>query len=102
MASNDNLPSGVQLMKHIITPVAMAGDYRTGSLERLSKEDIVRILGFEPNVDDDTDKVKFSWGFYVNGQRYGIWDYKGGWRYKEWSTFGYPPILKSIFGDYYS
>lgn len=95
---DDTTPSSVMLMHDIIRPNPRAGKSKTGSLSsRLSYEDIVRILGFKPNVNDDVDKVKHSWGFSVGKERFGIWDYKR----TRWSTWGNPVILKSIFGDYY-
>lgn len=79
-----------------IAPVDRAGDSRTGSLSsELSVEDINTILGFPPNVQDDPDKVKYSWGFTIDGVRCGIWDYRGG----RWSTFGPREAFVKVFGE---
>ena len=84
-----------------IEPVNQAGDSRTGGLEDLSYADICRILGFMPNVQDDPDKVRYSWGFTVDGVRCGVWDYKGSHRHNQWSTFGSSETLREVFGTHY-
>jgi len=85
-----------------IEPVDQLGDSRTGSLEDLSYADICRILGFKPNLRDDPDKVRYSWGFTVDGVRCGIWDYKGSHRSNRWSTFGSAETLRAVFGTHYT
>ena len=51
------------------------------------------------NVNDDADKVEYSWGAHVvdqmDGMTYNIavWDYKG----SRWSTYGPSSILERIF-----
>lgn len=82
----------------IIMPVNEVGDHRTGSLIGLTAEQISEKLGFKPNVNDDPDKVKYSWGFTVDGVRCGIWDYRGSYRGKEFSTFGPYEALVKVFG----
>ena len=80
-----------------IVAVNCPGDYRTGKLsDELSPIAITEILGFEPNVDDDPDKVENSWGFTVDGVRCAIWDYKG----CQWSTFGPAEIFETLFPGY--
>ena len=81
-----------------IVPVDRPGSYRTGTLSGLTAEDIEQVLGFKANVEDDPDKVKYSWGFNVDGKFVGIWDYKGSHKYKTWSTYDPDGILKSLFG----
>ena len=50
-----------------ITPDStVLGTFKTDTLIGVTKEDIVQILGFEPNVQDDTDKVVNSWAFRIN------------------------------------
>lgn len=79
-----------------ITPYNRAGASKTGSLsDRLTVADITAKLGFGPNVADDPDKVTASWGFKVDGEWCGIWDYKG-WR---WSTWGPRSALAKVFGE---
>jgi hypothetical protein len=82
-----------------IKPVSKAGDCRTGSLSKITKKEIVKILGFEPNVKDDEFKVKYSWGFTVNGRRCGVWDYKGSHKDGLWSTYGPAQELAAVFGN---
>ena len=61
--------------------------HRTGGLEGLDVNDIIKILGFAPNVEDDEDKVKFSWRMYVDGSPFAIWDYKGSHTVNRWSIY---------------
>ena len=77
-----------------ILPLNEVGPHRTGSINpNYTVEDINRILGFAPNVQDDPDKVENSWGFTVNGVQCGIWDYKGA----RWSTFGPKEVFNKLF-----
>ena len=80
-----------------IIPVNKAGPYRTGTLKDVSYSQIVEALGFEENIDDDPDKVKYSWGFEVDGKYVAIWDYKGSHKMKVWSTYDPDGILESLF-----
>lgn len=77
------------------------GTHRNGGLTDISKPQIDKILGFKANVIDDPDKVKYSWAFTVDGVKCAIWDYKGSYREKFYSTFGPADVLKKVFGDYY-
>jgi len=77
------------------------GSHRTGTLENTSVAEITEKLGFQPNIEDDPDKVEFSWGFTADGEHCGIWDYKGGARYGIFSTFGPKEIFKKLFGEKY-
>lgn len=85
--------------KLTIKPVKEAGDHCTGRLSNTSVAEINKVLGFTPNVEDDPDKVKHSWGFTVDGVRCGIWDYKGSERCGSFSTFGPAHIFVALFGD---
>jgi hypothetical protein len=77
-----------------IVPQNKPGSHRTGSIpSALTVEEISKALGFEPNVLDDPDKVKHSWGFKVNGVDCGIWDYNGG----RWSTYGPLTVFMELF-----
>lgn len=77
-----------------IEPTDKPGEHATGSIDsRYTVREITRILGFGPNVQDDPVKVKHSWGFNVDGQPCGIWDYKG----SRWSTFGPKSVFDSLF-----
>jgi len=85
-----------------------SGDYKTGSLERITMKEITEILDMAPNVEDDPDKVVNSWGFNAlpdddkpGWYRCGIWDYKGSHHLGKFSTYGEPDVFKSLFGDRY-
>lgn len=79
-----------------IVAVNKVGSHRTGSLSgELTVKDIENVLGFPANCDDDTDKVKFSWGFKADGVHCGIWDYKG----FRWSTYGPREVFMELFGE---
>ena len=79
-----------------IKPNPVTGEYKSGSISsKYSKEDINKILGFEPNVEDDPDKVVNAWGFKANGKHCAIWDYCG----VKWSTCGPEAIFKQLFPD---
>jgi hypothetical protein len=66
-----------------------------------SYDQIVKVLGFKPNVThlDDPDKVKASWGFTVNGVRCGIWCYKerSVKNCTRWSFYGPTEIAQMLF-----
>lgn len=79
-----------------IVPVPECGDNKTGSLShRLTPQDIADVLGFASNCEDDIAKVKYSWGFTINGVRCGIWDYKG----SRWSVFDPNGVLEGLFSE---
>jgi len=79
-----------------IVAVDETGDHRTGSLpSTLSVKDIKARLGFAANCDDDESKVKYSWGFTVNGKRCGIWDYYG----NRWSVYDPHNVLHLVFPE---
>ena len=78
------------------------GGSRTGTLSNVTVAQIVKVLGFKANVDDDPDKVKHSWGFKVAGIPCGIWDYKGSEKYNSFSTDGPPEVFIKLFGKNYS
>lgn len=84
-----------------ITPVAKPGAHRTGTLYDINVKTISNILGFEPNVQDDPDKVVNSWGFEVDGVHCAIWDYKGSHNFGSFSTFGPNEIFEKIFPAHY-
>ena len=72
----------------MITPInEWFSTYRTGTIEGLSVLEIAKKLGFEANVDDDPDKVKYSWAFEIDGKKAAIWDYKGSSSYKQFSIY---------------
>ena len=76
--------------------------YRTGTLVSISAEEIEKILGFSCNVKDDPSKVKYSWGFTVDGIKCAVWDYKGSYQVNQFSTFGPDTALAVVFGSRYS
>lgn len=81
-----------------IKPVNPAnGTYRTGGLVNLTKAQIVDVLGFKPNVDDDPDKVVNSWAFTIDGDLCAIWDYKGSHLFNRWSCYDPTGALPALF-----
>lgn len=84
---------------YTVTPEQVNGSHRMfGLSSSLTKDDIEKVLGFKPNIDDDPDKVTSSWGFRVkfsdgDHDRGAIWDYKG----SRWSAFGDRDIFDILF-----
>ena len=80
----------------IVIPINEPGKHRTGKLDRnYTDVEIAERLGFLPNVQDDPDKVKHSWGFLADGYQCGIWDYEG----TRWSTYGPREVFDYLFPD---
>ena len=88
--------------KPVILPVDETGDSRTATIEGLTVAEIAEKLGFKPNCEDDPYKVVNSWGFTVDGERCGVWDYKGSHHFKSFSAWGPMEALKKVFGDHVS
>lgn len=80
-----------------IVPVDEAGSHREGSLKGVTVAQINKALGFKPNVQDDPDKVKHSWGFTADGVLCGIWDYKGSEMFNSFSTYGPREVFEKLF-----
>jgi hypothetical protein len=85
----------------VITPISTSGQSRTGALYDISVTAIAEVLGFPPNVIDDPDKVVNSWGFEIDGQKFGIWDYKGSHLMGQFSTYGNSKVLAKLFPAHY-
>ena len=85
-----------------IKPFNEAGSHKTGSLSGLTKDEVEARIGFPPNVDDDPYKVRWSWGFTVDGQVCAVWDYKGSADVGEWRTYGSEDALGKVFGNHYA
>ena len=86
-----------------ITPDStVLGTFKTDTLIGVTKEDIVQILGFEPNVQDDTDKVVNSWAFRINGLPCAIWDWKGSHEVQRWSVYDPHGMMNMIFEKVYT
>lgn len=81
-----------------IEPVNRAGQYKMATLNNYTKDQIEQILGFPPNIKDDPDKVSYSWGFTIDGELCGIWDYYHSHKQKRWSVFGPISTLQKLFG----
>lgn len=77
------------------------GESKGARLVGVTKDEIVQVLGFEPNCLDDAAKVKHSRGFTVDGHRAGIWDYYGSWSYNEWSVFDPDRVVEALFPGRY-
>lgn len=85
-----------------ITPIDKPGASRTGTLYDINVKTITEILGFGPNVEDDPNKVVNSWGFEIDGQEFGVWDYKGSHEHGQFSTYGDSTVLEKLFGVHYT
>lgn len=84
-----------------IKPVNKPGSHRQGTICGLSAAQIQEVLGFSANVKDDPYKVRYSWGFTVDGVQCGIWDYKGSHYFNSFSFYGPKEIMVSLFGTDY-
>ena len=80
-----------------IVPVDRAGPYRTGTLDLVTPEEIEMVLGFPPNIEDDPDKVKYSWGFEADGKFAAIWDYKDSYKLRVFSIYDPNGIIATLF-----
>lgn len=86
-----------------IVPCDVSGSYRTGSIAGLTVKEVCDILGFKPNVQDDPDKVQYSWGFTADNVLCGIWDYKSyAVEPMYFSTYGPHEVFEKLFGSKYS
>lgn len=86
----------------IVIPVThFFNSYRTGTLHRHNRQQVIDALGFEPNVEDDPDKVENSWRFTVDGHECAVWDYKGSHKTVRpyWSVYDPANVLGTVFGD---
>lgn len=87
-----------------IDPISTPGDHKQGVLINLSYEEIEYVLG-APNVKDDPNKVKHSWGFRATmhtgvSYRCAIWSWKGSEEYNEWSFYGPALVMEALFGKH--
>jgi hypothetical protein len=83
----ENMEAVMQAANAVIKPKTNVASYKTGTLTGKNKFDIERALGFPPNVDDDPDKVRYSWAFTINGRECAIWDWKGSADQDVWSVY---------------
>ena len=84
-----------------IKPIDTAGASKTGTLYDINVATITEVLGFGPNIEDDPHKVVNSWGFEIDGQKFGIWDYKGSHHAGQFSTYGNGKVLAKLFPAHY-
>ncbi len=91
----ENMEAVMQAANAVIKPKTNVASYKTGTLTGKNKFDIERALGFPPNVDDDPDKVRYSWAFTINGRECAIWDWKGSADQDVWSVYD-PGLVLSI------
>jgi hypothetical protein len=85
----------------IINPINVGGEFKTGALYDINVDTITEVLGFAPNVADDPHKVVNSWGFEIDGHKFGIWDYKGSHHAGQFSTYGDAEVLSKLFPAHY-
>ena len=88
--------------EHLIFPIRKTGKWNVCRLTNITYDELVNIIGFEPNVTDldDSDKVKASWGFVYKGEECGVWCYKYYGDPKNchnWSFFGPKEIAEELF-----
>ena len=81
----------------IIKPAQIAMTYRTGTIKNYTYNQIVEILGFAPNVNDDPKKVVNSWAFTVDGFEAAIWDYDNSHFVGCWSIYDPHNVLGHLF-----
>jgi hypothetical protein len=84
-----------------IKPINKPGKNKTGELNGITVAGINHILGFVPNIEDDSEVVEHSWGFEVDGKQCGIWDYNGSSRWGVFSTFGDDEVFRRLFNRAY-
>jgi len=78
----------------IVKMIDQAGACKTGTLpSTVTPEQIITVLG-QPNIKDDPYKVTHSWGFSIDGESCGIWDYNG----HRWSTYGPIDKINTLLG----
>ena len=82
-----------------IIPLSSVASYKQGTLVGVTYDQIVTKLGFKPNVQDDTSKVRWSWGFQVSGHKMAIWDWRGSADDNRWSFFGPSDVMADFFGE---
>lgn len=92
----ENMEAVMQAANAVIKPKTNVASYKTGTLTGKNKFDIERALGFPPNVDDDPDKVRYSWAFTINGRECAIWDWKGSADHDVWSVYDPGLVLATI------
>ena len=92
----ENMEAVMQAANAVIKPKTNVASYKTGTLTGKNKFDIERALGFPPNVDDDPDKVRYSWAFTINGRECAIWDWKGSADQDVWSVYDPGLVLATI------
>lgn len=85
-----------------VVPSDEAGISKQGTLSDMTVQEITKILGFEPNIEDDPNKVVNSWGFTADGKPCGIFDYYGSHKQGKFSTSGPDEVFKELFGGNYS
>lgn len=82
-----------------IVPTMPRSTWKQFTLVGVDWLDVVERLGFQANVPDDEDKVKYSWGFEIDGQECAIWDWKGSYLDKVWSAWGPREVFVRLFGE---
>ena len=85
-----------------VTPHDINSSWAQGYLYKVTPKDISYILGFNCNIKDDPDKVKYSWAFLAEDEdgvyECAIWDWKGSSEIGKFSTYGPPHVFHMLFG----
>lgn len=79
----------------VINMIDRVGDFKQHTLH-CSVREIEAVLG-PANCHDDPSKVKYSWGFEVDGVRCGIWDYYESYKQGVFSAYGPREVLERVF-----
>jgi len=86
--------------KPVVRPTTLNGTHRMGTLHPVTKQSIIKAIGFPPNAADDGDKVTVSWEFTVDGVECAVWDYRGSLEsMAQVSFWGPAEALRKVFGD---
>jgi hypothetical protein len=71
--------------------------HKTDSISGYTQWQIQKLLGFPPNVKDDSEKVVYSWRFSVDGKECAIWDYHRSHKMNRWSAYDPHQVLHKLF-----
>ncbi len=84
----------------VITPELIKESWRQATITAPTADQISGRLGFEPNGNDDGDKVVNCWEFTVDGVPCSVWDYRGSHTMvpPRHSAFGPIEALIAVFG----
>lgn len=89
-------------MTLIISRINHGGTHKTGLLTGYTKDQLETVFGESEEASLD-GKAKYHWEFVVeDGEdsfHCAIWDWKGSYRDKEWSTFGSADMIQRAINE---